>query len=146
MTSTTLSAPEELPTALPTLTQTRRGPESDVSDIAEKVFRGERISGEEGLRLFRHPDLNDLALMADTVRRRLNPDNRVTYVVGRNINYTNVCWVRCKFCNFYRVPGQEGGYVLPKEAIFAKIEELVAVGGVEILMQGGLNPKLKIEW
>ena len=80
------------------------------------------------------------------MRRRLNPENRVTYVVGRNINYTNVCWVRCKFCNFYRVPGQDGGYVLPKEAIFAKIEELVAVGGVEILMQGGLNPKLKIEW
>jgi cyclic dehypoxanthinyl futalosine synthase len=134
------------PTYLPTLTQTRRGPESDISDIADRVFAEKRLTADDGLRLFRHPDLNDLSLLADHVRRRLNPDNRVTYVVGRNINYTNVCWVRCKFCNFYRVPGHEGGYVLPKETIFAKIQEMVDAGGVEILMQGGLNPKLKIEW
>jgi cyclic dehypoxanthinyl futalosine synthase len=131
---------------LPTLTETRRGPESDISDIADRVFAGRRISREDALRLFRHPSLTDLAMLADHVRRKLNPDNVVTYIVGRNVNYTNVCWVRCKFCNFYRVPGGEGGYVLPQETIFAKIRELVEVGGVEVLMQGGLNPKLKIEW
>src|SRR5438046_2598558 len=104
--------------------QTRRGPDSDISDIAAKVFASERLTAGDGLRLFHHPNLNDLSLLADTVRRRLNPENRVTYIVGRNINYTNVCWVRCKFCNFYRVPGAEGGYVLPQETIFGKIQEM----------------------
>jgi cyclic dehypoxanthinyl futalosine synthase len=131
---------------LPTLPQTARGPVSDIRDIAEKVFAGERLTREDGLRLFVHPNLNDLALMADFVRRKHNPENLVTYVVGRNVNYTNVCWVRCSFCNFYRVPGEEGGYVLPKETIYQKLQEMVDVGGVEVLMQGGLNPKLKIEW
>lgn len=137
----------ELPAPLPTLTGTHRGPESDITDIGEKVFAGtERLTAEDGLRLFHHPNLNDLALLADFVRQRKNPGRTVTYVIGRNINYTNVCWVRCKFCNFYRVPGHEGGYVLPQETIFQKIQEMVNVGGCEILMQGGLNPKLKIEW
>jgi cyclic dehypoxanthinyl futalosine synthase len=133
-------------TELPTLTQTRRGPESDISDIADKVFVGERLSADDGLRLFRHPNLNELALLANHVRRKLVPEPRVTYVKGRNINYTNVCWVRCSFCNFYRVPGHEEGYVLPQDEVFRKVQEMVDAGGVEILMQGGLNPKLKIEW
>ena len=69
-------------------------------------------------------------------------------MVGRNVNYTNVCWVRCSFCNFYRTPGDKSGdsYVLSREQIFQKLQELTDVGGVEVLMQGGLNPKLKIEW
>jgi cyclic dehypoxanthinyl futalosine synthase len=131
---------------LSTATQTRRGGESDIADIADKVFNGERLTAEDGLRLFRHPNLLDLSLLADHVRRQKNPERRVTYIIGRNVNYTNVCWVRCKFCNFYRVPGHDEGYVLPPETIFAKIQEMVDVGGVEVLMQGGLNPKLKIEW
>lgn len=141
-------APETAPQSpfLPTLLGTRRGPESDISDVADKVFAGERITDEDALRLFHHPNLGDLALLADFVRQKKNPGRTVTYVVGRNVNYTNVCWVRCKFCNFYRVPGAEGGYVHPKEVIFQKIQETVDVGGCEILMQGGLNPKLKIEW
>jgi cyclic dehypoxanthinyl futalosine synthase len=134
------------PQPLPQIAPSRRAPESDVSDIAEKVFSGERLTAEDGLRLFHHPDLNELALLADFVRRQHNPGRVVTYVVGRNVNYTNVCWVRCKFCNFYRVPGEEGGYVLPRETIFQKLEELRELGGCEVLMQGGLNPKLKIEW
>jgi len=134
------------PAYLPTLLQTTRGPESDIGDIAEKVFAGERLSAEDGLRLFHHPNLAELSLLADTVRQRLNPGSTVTYVIGRNVNYTNVCWVRCTFCNFYRVPGAEGGYVHPKEVIFQKLQELADVGGCEVLMQGGLNPKLKIEW
>ena len=122
------------------------GKTSGIEDIADKVYAGERITDADALRLFEHKNVIDLAELADLVRRRKHPDNTVTYIIGRNINYTNVCYVRCRFCNFYRIPGAEGGYVLPREEIFQKIQEMVDVGGVEILMQGGLNPKLKIEW
>ena len=98
------------------------------------------------LRLFREATPLQLSSWADAVRRRLHPDDLVTYVIGRNINYTNVCWVQCKFCNFYRLPGADGGYVLPQEGIFAKIRELMLLGGTEILIQGGLNPALRIEY
>ncbi len=119
-----------------------------IDDIADKVFANERLTTEDGLRLFAHHDLPELGFLANHVRERLHPDtnNLVTYVVGRNVNYTNVCWVRCKFCAFYRVPGHEEGYTLSKEQIFDKVQQMVDVGGIEILMQGGLNPKLKIEW
>ena len=122
-----------------------------IADIAEKVLAGQRLSVEDGTRLFRHPDLPELGMLAGWVRRKKRPDRIVTYVVGRNINYTNVCWVRCKFCAFYRPPGSSEGYVLSKEDIFAKIRELVEVGGpapgaCEVLMQGGLNPRLKLEY
>jgi len=128
------------------VTQNWAGRASGIEDIADKVYAGERITDEDALRLFAHKNVIDLAELADLVRRRKHPDNTVTYIIGRNINYTNVCYVRCRFCNFYRIPGAEGGYVLPREEIFQKIQEMVDVGGVEILMQGGLNPKLKIEW
>ncbi len=117
-----------------------------IDDIADKVYAGERITGEDALRLFQHTNIVELGELADLVRQRKHPDNTVTYIVGRNINYTNVCYVRCSFCNFYRIPGAEGGYVLPRETIMTKIQEMVDAGGIEILMQGGLNPKLKIEW
>jgi cyclic dehypoxanthinyl futalosine synthase len=117
-----------------------------IDDIAEKVYADERLTWDDGRRLFHHHNLPELATLADHVRRRLNPDDVVTYVVGRNVNYTNVCWVRCKFCAFYRVPGHEEGYTLSKDQIFDKIQQMVDLGGIEILMQGGLNPKLKIEW
>ncbi len=119
---------------------------SSIDDIADKVYAGERLSWEDGRRLFHHHNLPELGALADHVRRRLNPDDVVTYVVGRNVNYTNVCWVRCKFCAFYRVPGHEEGYTLSKEEIFEKVQQMVDLGGIEILMQGGLNPRLKIEW
>ncbi len=120
----------------------------NIDDIADKVYRGERLSAEDGLRLFQHHNLPELASLANYVREKLHPDtNRlVTYVVGRNVNYTNVCWVRCKFCAFYRVPGHDEGYALSQDQIFDKVQQMVDVGGIEILMQGGLNPKLKIEW
>ncbi len=117
-----------------------------IEDIAEKVFSGERLAFEEGIRLFRHPNLTDLGILANYVREKKHPERIVTYVVGRNINYTNVCWVRCKFCAFYRVPGDPEGYVLPKAEIFRKIREMCELGGIEVLMQGGLNPKLKIDY
>src|SRR5262249_43616623 len=124
-----------------------RGTARTIDAIADKVFAGERLTAGDGLRLFQHPNLPELAFLANRVRERLHPNANdiVTYIVGRNINYTNVCWVRCKFCAFYRVPGHEEGYVLSREQIFEKIQQMVDVGGIEILMQGGLNPKLKIE-
>jgi cyclic dehypoxanthinyl futalosine synthase len=117
-----------------------------LEDIEAKVVAGERLSFDDGVRLFREADPLQLSTWADLVRWRLHPEPRVTYVIGRNINYTNVCLVQCKFCNFYRLPGQDGGYVLPRETIFAKIEELLRLGGTEILIQGGLNPVLKIDY
>jgi len=134
---------------MPTLELERTTPRTrSIDDIADKVFANERLTAEEGLRLFHHPNLPELAFLANHVRERLHPttNNLVTYVVGRNINYTNVCWVRCKFCAFYRIPGHEDGYTLSREQIFEKVQQMVDVGGIEILMQGGLNPKLKIEW
>ncbi|MBM3265742.1 MAG: dehypoxanthine futalosine cyclase, partial [candidate division Zixibacteria bacterium] len=122
-----------------------------IDDIAGKVLAGQRLDYDEGMRLFHHPDLPELGMLADYVRWQKHPEPIVTYNIGRNINYTNVCWVRCKFCAFYRPPGHTEGYTLPDEEIFRKIEALVAVGGnepesCEILMQGGLNPKLKIAY
>lgn len=88
----------------------------NIDDIADKVYRNERLSFEDGLRLFHHHNLPELGMLANHVRERLHPETNhlVTYIVGRNINYTNVCWVRCKFCAFYRVPGHEEGYTLSR--------------------------------
>lgn len=119
---------------------------SDISDIADKVWAGERLSFEDGLRLFRTDDLLLLGSLADLVRQRKHPNRIVTFNIGRNINYTNVCWVRCKFCAFYRIPGHDEGYVLSDEEVLQKCRELVDLGGREILIQGGLNPKLKIDY
>jgi len=115
-----------------------------IDDIAERVFAGERLSREDGLRLFAHPNLSELGILADHVRQRQNPGRTVTYIAGRNINYTNVCWVQCKFCAFYDTPASKRGYTHEKSVIFAKIQEMVDLGGIEILLQGGLNPQLKI--
>ena len=118
----------------------------DLSDIAEKVWAGKRLTFEDGLRLFETDDLLLLGSLADLVRQRKHPGRTVTFNIGRNINYTNVCWVRCKFCAFYRVPGHDEGYVLTDEELLEKCRELVDLGGREILIQGGLNPKLKIDY
>lgn len=117
-----------------------------IDDIAIKVYDGERLSREDGLRLFAHPNLAELGILADVVRQRQNPGRVVTYIAGRNINYTNACWVQCKFCAFYRLPNKDGAYTLSKEQIFQKTQEMIDLGGIEILLQGGLNPALKIEY
>jgi cyclic dehypoxanthinyl futalosine synthase len=117
-----------------------------IDDIAEKVYSGERLSYEDGVRLMHHPNLAELGILADHVRQKVNPGRVVTYIAGRNINYTNACWVQCKFCAFYRLPGKDGAYTLPKEEVFQKVQEMVDLGGIEILLQGGLNPKLHIEY
>lgn len=105
-----------------------------------------RMSNEEALRLIREVDLNTLGEMALKRKMELHPENLTTFIVDRNINYTNVCWVDCKFCAFYRHHKEDEAYVLSFEEIGAKIEELIEIGGTQILFQGGVHPKLKIEW
>ncbi len=104
------------------------------------------MSREEALDLFRSPDLIGIGMAADALRRRLHPERVVTYIIDRNINYTNFCTEYCTFCAFYRPLGHAEGYILPKEVIFEKIQETIDLGGTGILMQGGLHPELKIEW
>ena len=121
-------------------------PNITFDSISEKVFANERISLEEARLLFNHPNMLELATLANHRRQAKVPGNTVTYIIGRILNYTNVCWVRCKFCAFYRTPGHEEGYLHSDEDILAKVQDTVDRGGVEILFQGGLNPKLKIEY
>jgi len=104
------------------------------------------ISRKEALDLLRDPDLIGTGMAADAVRRKLHPEGVVTYIIDRNINYTNFCTEYCSFCAFYRPLGHEEGYILPKEVLFSKIQETLDLGGTGILMQGGLHPDLKIEW
>ncbi|MEP0766961.1 MAG: dehypoxanthine futalosine cyclase [Fimbriimonadia bacterium] len=115
-------------------------------EIAEKVLAGERLTPEEGVWLFGFPDLPRLAALAHARRCAVSDPETVTYVIGRILNYTNVCWVRCKFCAFYRPPKHDEGYLLSDEEILQKVDELVRLGGVELLFQGGLNPSLKIDY
>ena len=100
----------------------------------------------EALDLFRSDDLIGLGMAADAVRKKLHPEGIVSYIIDRNINYTNFCTEYCTFCAFYRPLGHAEGYVLPKETIFEKIQETINLGGTGVLMQGGLHPDLKIEW
>jgi len=120
--------------------------DATIDSVADKVYSGERLSSEDAVLLFRHPNLLDLATLADSQRQRKVPGRTVTYIIGRILNYTNTCWVRCKFCAFYRVPNHEEGYTLSDEEILHKVQDTVDQGGVEILFQGGLNPKLKIDY
>ncbi|MEZ4589370.1 MAG: radical SAM protein, partial [Gemmatimonadales bacterium] len=108
----------------------------------------DRTSGEfrDYLDLYERAPLLELARLADQERYRHHPDEVVTYIIDRNINYTNVCVADCKFCAFYRRPKHGEGYVLPFEAIGAKIDECKALGGVQILLQGGHNPYIPFEW
>jgi cyclic dehypoxanthinyl futalosine synthase len=104
------------------------------------------IAREEALELFRSDDLIGIGMEADAVRRRWHPEGIVSYIIDRNINYTNFCTEYCTFCAFYRPMGHAEGYILPKETIYDKIRETVDLGGTGVLMQGGLHPDLKIEW
>jgi cyclic dehypoxanthinyl futalosine synthase len=114
--------------------------------IERKVLAGERLSREEGYALLRDGKLLELGALADAVRERLHPEGIVTYIIDRNINYTNVCTAQCAFCAFYRdLPSREG-YVLSKKELSEKIEETLELGGNQILLQGGLHPDLGIEF
>jgi cyclic dehypoxanthinyl futalosine synthase len=104
------------------------------------------MTREEAIGLFGSDDLIGIGMAADALRRTLHPQGVVTYIIDRNINYTNFCTEYCSFCAFYRPMGHKEGYILPKEIIFAKIQETIDLGGTGILMQGGLHPDLKVEW
>jgi cyclic dehypoxanthinyl futalosine synthase len=119
---------------------------SAIAPLLEKAVAGERLRFDEGLRLIESHDLIALGRAADAVTRRLHPEPFRTYNIDRNINYTNECAAVCDFCAFYRPPGHEEVYVLPREVLYKKIEETVALGGDQILMQGGLHAKLPLEW
>jgi cyclic dehypoxanthinyl futalosine synthase len=100
----------------------------------------------EAIDLYHSDDLIAIGMAANEVRRKLHPDGIVSYIIDRNINYTNFCTEYCSFCAFYRPMGHAEGYLHPKEVIFQKIQETIDLGGTGILMQGGLHPELKIEW
>jgi cyclic dehypoxanthinyl futalosine synthase len=111
-----------------------------------KVREAERITRDEAIALLRDGELLELGDLADSVRRRLHPEGVVTYIIDRNINYTNVCTAQCAFCAFYRDLPAQDGYVLNKSQLAQKIEETLALGGNQILLQGGLHPDLGIEF
>lgn len=117
-----------------------------ITDLLDKSVACERLSFEEGLRLQESHDFAALGRAADEVTRRLHPENYRTYNIDRNINYTNVCTAVCDFCAFYRAPKHPEGYVLERSELLKKVEETVALGGDQILMQGGLHPEFKLEW
>jgi cyclic dehypoxanthinyl futalosine synthase len=115
--------------------------------VLDKALEGERITDEEALALLRSRDLVAVGRVADELRNRKIDKRRVTFIVDRNVNYTNVCYTDCDFCAFYRRPGDtREGYLLPKTIIFKKIEETLALGGTALLMQGGHHPDLGVEY
>jgi cyclic dehypoxanthinyl futalosine synthase len=114
--------------------------------VADKVLAGERISAKEALLLHERADILTIGELADSVRRRRHPQNRVTYIIDRNINPTNVCITDCGFCAFYRRPKHEEAYVLERDVILEKVRETAELGGRQLLMQGGHHPYIKTDW
>ena len=118
----------------------------NIKKIVTKAFLGSRLDVDEGLALLKHADLLTLGELANGVRKRIHAERLVTFIVDRNINYTNICVNKCKFCAFYRDADSPDAYILTKDEIFRKIEETIAQGGTQILMQGGVHPDLGIEY
>ncbi|CAM2006699.1 radical SAM protein [Acanthopleuribacter pedis] len=114
--------------------------------IAEKVAEGIRITDEEAVYLYQEAELADLRAWATTARNRFHRPNQATYLIMRIINYTNVCVAKCDYCSFYRLPKSPDGYVLPRDQIYAKIDEILELGGDFVGFNGGFNPKLKLDW
>jgi cyclic dehypoxanthinyl futalosine synthase len=117
-----------------------------IDHIAERVRAGERVSAAEALALYRDAPTPLLGRLADGIRARKHTEGIVTYIIDRNVNYTNVCVAKCNFCAFYRPVGSSEGYVLGFEELFRKIDETIAVGGGQLLLQGGHNPDLPLTW
>ena len=117
-----------------------------VDAIARKVSDGGRLDRAEALTLYVHAPTHLLGRLADGIRARRHPSRIVTYIIDRNVNYTNVCVAKCNFCAFYRPVGSAEGYVLGFDELFRKIDETIAVGGEQLLLQGGHNPDLPLEW
>jgi len=118
----------------------------NVDRILQRALGGERLDVEDVVALFESDQVEKIGRAADEIMRRRHPEPITTFVIGRNINYTNICDKYCRFCAFYRPPGSPEGYVLPNEVIFRKIQETIDVGGTEILMQGGTHPDLPFSY
>jgi len=119
---------------------------SRIQHILDKSVAGQRLTYDEGCALLDCKDLNALGRAADLVSRRMHPEPFRTYNIDRNINYTNICAAVCDFCAFYRKTNDADAYVLPREELYRKIEETIALGGNQALLQGGNHPSLKLEW
>jgi cyclic dehypoxanthinyl futalosine synthase len=117
-----------------------------IHEIIGKVRDGSRVNADEALALYVHAPTHVLGRLADEIRLRKHPDRTVTYIIDRNVNYTNVCVAKCNFCAFYRDVGSSEGYVLGFPEIFRKIDETIEVGGGQLLLQGGHNPDLPLTW
>jgi cyclic dehypoxanthinyl futalosine synthase len=117
-----------------------------IETIKTKIEAGQTLDRSEALWLLTSVDLITVGQLADAIRKTKHPQGRVTFVVDRNVNYTNVCQSQCRFCAFYRQADADDAYLLSYDTIFEKIAELVANGGTQLLMQGGLHPELKIDW
>jgi cyclic dehypoxanthinyl futalosine synthase len=117
-----------------------------IDRIVEAVREGRRVSAADALTLYREAPTALLGALADDIRASKHPEGAVTYIIDRNVNYTNVCVAKCNFCAFYRDVGSPDGYVLGFDELFRKIDETVAVGGVQLLLQGGHNPDLPLSW
>jgi cyclic dehypoxanthinyl futalosine synthase len=117
-----------------------------IQESAQAISGGGRVTAAEALELYREAPTHMLGRLADLIRARKHPDRTVTYIIDRNVNYTNVCVAKCNFCAFYRDVGASDGYVLGFDEIFRKIDETVEVGGVQLLLQGGHNPDLPLTW
>jgi cyclic dehypoxanthinyl futalosine synthase len=120
--------------------------QEETLEIIEKRLAGERLSVADGVKLLQDADLLSLGQGADLVRQHMHPKKVVTFVIDRNINYTNVCSCQCKFCAFYCKLGDPAGYILSRDVLHAKIKETIAIGGTQLLIQGGLHPDLDLEY
>lgn len=119
---------------------------ASLEEAFQRALKGERLSRPQAEILYSDADLHSLAFLAHNMRMRLHPDDIVTYVGDRNINYSNVCVCGCRFCAFFRAPGSPEAYVLDRESLRGKIEETYRLGGTQILLQGGHHPDLPLEW
>jgi cyclic dehypoxanthinyl futalosine synthase len=117
-----------------------------LDQTVSKIAAGSRVTRDEALDLYLNAPTARLGRMADDVRRRKHPGDVVTYIIDRNVNYTNVCVARCRFCAFYREVGSSDGYALGFDEIYAKIDETIALGGGQLLLQGGHNPDIPLQW
>jgi cyclic dehypoxanthinyl futalosine synthase len=121
-------------------------PTSPIDRILNKAVAGGRLDLDDCITLYESDQIEKMGHAANQIMLKWHPEPITTFVIGRNINYTNICDVYCRFCAFYRAPGSKEGYVLPDEVIFRKIQETIDVGGTEILMQGGTNPNLPFSY
>jgi cyclic dehypoxanthinyl futalosine synthase len=138
-------APGSEKPALPPAVGTK-GALPGIDALLSDAAAGKRLRPAEGVRLYESASLLDLGKAADERRRSLHPRNLVTYIIDRNVNYTNLCLTACKFCNFFRPAKSQEAYTLSREVLAQKFSETVAMGGIQILLQGGVNPQLRLDY